>query len=205
MNFLKQKNKKNNGHKTLSLSKGLTLIETMIAISVFTLSVLALLVSLGGSISNTNAVQRKMIATYLAQEGVEYMRNMRDTYVLYDAGGAQTGWDSFNNNLVDSSDCQGANGCFFDADNLNYNNPTQPMLDINPTACSSSTCANGALSYNSTTGKYGFSGSSSGFSRSIVLTEPSANETKVSSTVFWTQASVLERVSFSESFYNWIE
>ena len=186
-------------------NRGFTLVETLVAVSIFTVSILALFSVLTQGVSNTNYAKQKIIASYLTQEGIEYIRNMRDTYVLYSAT-SQIGWDAFNTNLTDASACQVVGiGCFFNADSLNYLDPTQPMIDITLTACSSATCPNGVLSYNSATGKYGFSGTSSGFVRKIEITQPNANETKISSTVYWTQGSGNYNVVFSESLFNWIE
>jgi Tfp pilus assembly protein PilV len=69
--------------KVNKLSGGFTLVETLIAISIFSLSIIALMSILGGGISNTNYAKTKITASYLAQEGIEYVRNMRDNYVLY--------------------------------------------------------------------------------------------------------------------------
>ncbi len=81
--FFKQKN------------KAFTLIETLVAISIFTMSILGLMSVLASSISNTNYAKQKMAATYLAQEGIEYARNMRDTNVLSDTTSTQHGWETF--------------------------------------------------------------------------------------------------------------
>lgn len=75
------------------LNKGFTLVETLVAISIFTLSMVAVLSVLVTSISNTSYAKRKMVASYLAQEGIEYVRNMRDNYVLYPESGKS--WVSF--------------------------------------------------------------------------------------------------------------
>ncbi|KKR70692.1 MAG: putative membrane protein [Candidatus Nomurabacteria bacterium GW2011_GWB1_40_7] len=77
--------------KVNKLSKGFTLIETLVAISIFTMSILAMFSVLAQSISDTGYAKKKMTATYLAQEGIEYARNLRDNAVLSGAG-----WDSFN-------------------------------------------------------------------------------------------------------------
>ncbi|MEJ0001975.1 MAG: prepilin-type N-terminal cleavage/methylation domain-containing protein [bacterium] len=75
--FHRTKEKRENG--------GFTLVETLVAISIFTLSVLIMLSVLSKGISDTAYAKKKLIASYLAQEGIEYMRNMRDTYMLYSA------------------------------------------------------------------------------------------------------------------------
>lgn len=77
---------------------GFTLVETLVAISIFTMSILALFSVLAQGISNTGYAKKKMVASYLAQEGVEYVRNMRDNAVLYTGGG---NWASFRDNPLD--------------------------------------------------------------------------------------------------------
>ena len=80
--------------KINKLNTGFTLVETLVAVSIFSISILGMMSVLGSSIANTNYAKRKIIATYLAQEGIEYIRNMRDTAVLYNGGG---NWNSFRN------------------------------------------------------------------------------------------------------------
>ena len=62
---------------------GFTLVETLVAISIFTVSILGIMSVLASGISQTSYAKQKMIASYLAQEGIECIRNIRDTYVLY--------------------------------------------------------------------------------------------------------------------------
>jgi prepilin-type N-terminal cleavage/methylation domain-containing protein len=75
--------------------KGFTLVETLVAVSIFSISILGLLAVLTQGISDTGYAKKKMMAGYLAQEGIEYVRNMRDTSVLYNATSPQAGWDAF--------------------------------------------------------------------------------------------------------------
>jgi len=194
MKFLhKQKNKN---------KKGFTLVETLVAISIFTTSILALLSILTQGVANTNYAKKKIIGSYLAQEGIEYLRNMRDTFVLYDTTSSQAGWTAFNTKLTNAS-CTAVNGCYFNDQNLDYTNNSQPMAGIAVTACGAS-CP--ALLYDTASGKYGYvSGTSSGFIRKIRITQVSANEMKVYSTVSWTQGSGTYSMNFSESLFNWIE
>jgi type II secretory pathway pseudopilin PulG len=73
-------------------NKAFTLVETLVAVSIFTVSILGLISVLASGISDTGYAKKKISATYLAQEGIEYTRNIRDTHVLY---GGSSGWDDF--------------------------------------------------------------------------------------------------------------
>jgi len=66
---------------------GFTLVETLVAISIFTISILGLMSVMARGVSDTSYVKQKVVAGYLAQEGIEYVRNKRDTDVLYPGGG----------------------------------------------------------------------------------------------------------------------
>ena len=201
--FLKQKN------------KGFTLVETLVAIAIFTMSVVAMMVILGDSLSNLTYAKRKLTATYLAQEGVEYMRNLRDTYVLYLEPGQQTNdaWSLFKANVI--SNC-GSKGCTFDVSQLNFNNNDQPIIDVVLETCPQVNqeipCP--YLYYNPNTGVYSYDNSSpninSGFRRRIRVEADNAvyqniDEIKVISTVYWTQGSGTYEISFSESLFNWTQ
>ncbi len=185
-------------------NKAFTLVETLVAISIFTGSILGLMSVLTQGITNTNYAKRKIVASYLAQEGIEYIRNFRDTYVLYSSTSA-IGWNTFNSRLTTGS-CGTANGCYFDDSGVVYGNPTLPMTNLSLTACSGVGGACPELKYDSTTGKYAYaSGANSGYIRKIIMTTVSANETKISSTVSWIQGSGSYSIVFSENLFNWVE
>src|SRR3989338_1314568 len=78
-----------------SKNEGYTLVETLVAVSIFSVSILGLLVALSQGLADTGYAKKKIAAAYLAQEGIEYIRNMRDTFVIYDAVGPQEGWTAF--------------------------------------------------------------------------------------------------------------
>jgi Tfp pilus assembly protein PilV len=185
-------------------NKGFTLVETLVAVAIFTVSILSLLVVLSKGISDTSYAKKKMIASYLAEEGIEYVRNMRDTYVLYSAD-SQTGWNSFNTKLTSAS-CNSTDGCFFDDKNVSYSNQNMPMTDLIFQHCAASSCPGANLLYDSSTGRYNYvSGTDSTFVRVIKVAVVSANETKITSTVYWPQGSGTYSISFSESLFNWVE
>ena len=79
---------------------GFTLVEALLAVSIFTISMVVLMSVLADGISDTNYAKKKTTAAFLAQEGVEVVRNLRDTYILYNSG---TGWSSFQTKLVNAN------------------------------------------------------------------------------------------------------
>src|SRR3989344_4652981 len=90
---LRQKNKGPAQYRKSKLSgSGFTLVEMLVAISIFTVALVGIMFILGSGIADTNYAKRKMVATYLAQEGIEYIRNMRDSYTLYPDEYGGVGW-----------------------------------------------------------------------------------------------------------------
>ncbi len=85
----KQKNRKN------IRATGFTLVETLVGLLIFTVAVVALMSVLGSGISTTTYAKQKLAAQFLAQEGIECVRNRRDTEVLSSPSGGQAGWTAF--------------------------------------------------------------------------------------------------------------
>jgi len=67
-----------------------TLLEVILAITVLTLAVGGSFVLISQTIASISVVQSKLIASYLAQEGIEIVKNIRDTnwlkFPLWDQG-----------------------------------------------------------------------------------------------------------------------
>lgn len=159
---------------------------------------------LASGISDTGYAKKKMIATYLAQEGIEYMRNMRDNYVLY----ATNGWSDFiADNIDECKMTQTTDSCYF--------SDIYPSISM-AIACSGIKCH---LYYDSATGAYSYYGTGtstgydSGFIREIKIDPNDSSgdflnggqEIKVTSTVRWTQGSGSYNISFSENLFNWTQ
>ena len=85
------------------LNKSFTLVETIVAITVLTTGILAVSSLISYSLSSASFVRQKLIAAYLAQEGIEIVRNIKDKNILEIMNGVgERKWD-------DNLACQG--GC----------------------------------------------------------------------------------------------
>ena len=85
--------------------KGFTLIETLVAITILTLSIVGPLYTANRAIISAQLSRAQLTASYLAQEGIEYVRAMRDNAylaALRDSGGSAS-QDAWNNFLTGSS------------------------------------------------------------------------------------------------------
>lgn len=199
------KNKISNLKSNAKISKkntGFTLIETLVAVSIFAGSILALVAILSNSLADTQYAKKKVIATYLAQEGVEYIRNIRDSFVLYETVEGQ-GWDEFQlavYNCLEDEENPGATtgSCDFDAASI-----TAGEAGIIP--CVGGNCRQ--LLYDDANARYGYqSGVNSGFVRKISgkqIGGAGSDEILIVSTVYWTQGSGDYSVSFADNLFNW--
>jgi len=89
------------------MKKGFTLIEIIVAVSVMTIGIVGIYALVPKVVSVTGANINKFIASQLAREGIEIVRNIRDTNWLEDAG--------FNEGLTT---CSG--GCEIDYDDSGF-------------------------------------------------------------------------------------
>ena len=201
-NYSKQKN---------ISTMGFTLVETLVAIAIFSISITALLSVLGKGILDASYAKDKVVATYLAEEGIEYMKNIRDTYVLYGPH-AQTGWDNFISDTLNTCrNGSGIIGCKYDdTGSLNYT-----AVSGNPKVFSQCNSGNNSaciLDYNyGNFGKYTYhvnGGPLSGFERRIIVSAagsaPTNREIKVTSQVSWTKNGRTYTISFSDNLLKWI-
>lgn len=167
-------------------NKGFTLIETLVALSIFSVSIVALISITGSGVSNTNYAKNKFIASYLSQEGIEAVRNIRDTTLL--SGGVWTDFTSL----------MGDNGCT----NLTTGCMVEPQ-DLTVMACPAECWI---LKYDPSTGFYGYSsGSDSNFTRVITIDSFGGAGVNVTSQVWWYQGSVFHSTSNSQMLMDWIQ
>ena len=169
---------------------GFTLVETLVALAIFSASIVALVSATSSGVANTNFAKNKITASYLAQEGMELVRNIRDTAIV-----SNTGWSSFVSAVLSCNQSQNPFGC--DIDPLSQNLTQSVQTCGSNKGCLLHYRADGFYVLNDTISP------PSPFSRQIVISNLSATETKVISTVFWKQGSVDRQVTVGENLFDW--
>lgn len=169
-------------YKPKNLKSGFTILETIVALTIFSVSILGIVVITGRGISDLSIAKDKLTGLYLAQEGIELARNVRDNHLL---SSDDNYWATF---LSDISACTGTSGCTIN-----------PTLNTNPTACSTSDGC--YITANGTSGR--FFGRSTGplekFYRKITMVSDGNNRVTVTSTVKWQKG----QVTLTTEIYNW--
>lgn len=176
-------------------ARGFTLIETLIAVMILAVTISGPLSIAARSLNNSLVAKEQIVAFFLAQDGVEYVRYVRDTNTLK-SGDWITGVGGTG--TVDLTPCLDANGCQVDTTS---NTP----YDI-PTVCSA-TCDR--LYYDSVNMRYTYTTSGSGitktvFTRKIALTNINSHEYKLTVTVSWQDlGNTTRQVTVNENIFAW--
>lgn len=174
--------------------KGFTLIETLVAIGIFAFAITGLISVTSNGIFNTNFVKNKFTASYLALEGAELVRNIRDTSAIQNNSWSAIFIDpNLLKRCVRASDNE---SCRIDAWDTSA-----------PASCPSTGCD--ALSYNQTTGRFSYSPQdnmnifASIFTRTIFIEQINLKEARVTSTVSWNQGPTPHSVTYTYNLLNW--
>jgi len=179
-----------------SFSKSFTLLEVILAITVLTLAVGGSFILIQQTLTSVSVVQSKLTASYLAQEGIEIVKNIRDNNWLkfqpWDQG-LEVG-DCWEGDYQTGAppDYSPLTSCPFpyQYDNLRF-------LGINES------------------GFYGYSytpGNKTVFKRKIIISDKvdlddppdeEIDKLKVSVEVFWTERGKFHSITAQEYLYNW--
>lgn len=165
----------------LSTKKGFTLIETLVAITVLLLSVVGPISLIGDAVHKLYYVKDEMVSINLAQEGIEAVRQKRNSNML-----SGIAW------------------------NTGFTDPSY-IVDIGSPSllASCSGCDQKVYIDTASTGLYrqgsGFA-TNTQFSRIITIssTNLGANERNITATVTWQTGGNTGVVSISENLFNWL-
>lgn len=178
--------------------RGFTLIEAMVAIAIIALAIVGPMYTANSSIVAAELANDQLTASYLAQEGIEYVRTMRDdaylnAYATGTGNASQDGWNSFvsGNGTYSIKQCglsSSAKECTLD--------PILSPMCVGNNNCSLTPCnGNGNVCgplYLTSTHIYTTQSNSNGngntatpFTRTIQASPISSTEVSITSTVEW--------------------
>lgn len=169
---------------TNSTNKGFTLLEVIAAIFILTVGIGSAFTLISQTLSAVSLVRERLIASYLVQEGIEIVRNIRDGNWLEQRTASTTPWDDG----LDVGDWQ--------ADYLSQNLTTYPSYDTSPLFLNID-ANNDFYSYSS--------GSPTFFKRKISIEESSTSTIKVEVNVEWTEKGRTHNFKALEYLTNWYE
>lgn len=165
--------------------RGFTLVETLVAVTILVIGSLGPIAIAAQGIASAGYAKDQITAYYLAQEGIEFVRNTRDTNALHgllnSSSAAPDYW------LSGLTACASAAGCKVDA-------RTSVV-----SACLR-TCPNLTLS----SGYYGYGGTTvTNFNRTIKILSTASDNTKtVQVTMNWNSRGTTRTFVLSEDLYN---
>jgi prepilin-type N-terminal cleavage/methylation domain-containing protein len=172
-----------------NLQKGFTILEIITAIFIFTVGMSGTFALMQQTLSFSSIIESRVIATYLAQEGIEIIRNIRDNNWLEQIGNPSSppSWKQHIDPASDCSNCCEADYSTFDSlnsVNCGYDDLTNLNID-----------ANGLYTYGV--------GTPTKFKRKISIQENASGILEVSVDVIWKERDRTHDVEIFEQMTDW--
>lgn len=177
---------KNYNHK-----KAFTLVETLVAISILSLSILAGFTAVQNGIKSSLTSKNQITSFYLAQEVMEYVKNIRDENALdFINGGTRTWLTGLSAQASDP--CYFGKTCYIDS----------PLKTA--TACSgvNTTCPNLRMDQTSKLWGYTAGWTQTNFKRAISFQSVSADEVAITVWISWTEGLNTKTFQVTKSLFN---
>lgn len=173
--------------RNLTKKEGFTIVESLVAITMLIIAISGVSKAVSTSISSYTFSRDQVIAFYLAQEGFEFIRNMRDENALNNRA-----WlTGISVNVSDP--CYFGNACRVD-----------PIASTAPTRCGApGSCP--VVRQNSSSLFFGYNSTwrATKFRREIILSQVNANEISVLITVNWTHGTSNKQFRAKENLLSW--
>lgn len=182
-------------------SAAFSIVETLVAIAILSLAVAAPLTLAQRGLNSSAYARDQITAFYLAQEAVEFIRNVRDNNNL-----SNNPWLS---GLSDTACVSAVSGCGIDSNAPGNLSQQISNCDTDVRHCQ--------LTFNSATGVYGEQRGGSGnpqngwqdsiFTRTVkilpVNVSGRADEADITASVSWQSGSIVRSLSVNEKIFNW--
>lgn len=177
-------------------ARGFTILETIVAVLILSISITAIVVVAGGGAQKTIHTKDRLIAAYLAQEGVELVRNVRDSAFLSfeDDLSVTARWNAFGELMEPCF----SEGCAVSFDNEAAFDVSIPVL-ITPDV-------NEHLSFDEVSGRYEYGGDNETmFVRKVRLFETGGDgsSVRVEVSVDYREGTETRTYTTSEVLFNW--
>jgi len=160
------------------MKKGFTLIEVLAAMFIMLMGTLGVFGLISRTVTFNSSVNSQLVASYLAQEGLEIVRNIRDANLLTIHKGAGGEW---NDGLTSCS-----SGCGAD-----YNDTVLGGFQSTPLKLD-----NGFYTYDA--------GTDTIFTREIIIDSATTDLLEVSVDVRWVDKGNARHVLGATELYNWL-
>lgn len=172
--------------KNKNSKHGFTLIETLVAVTILSAAVAGPMVLSIKNIGTASISQDQLVAFYLGQEVIEYVRNVRDTNLI-------NGSNNWLNGLDNCKGASGSVGCYIDV----IKNPVT-VADCGTIACPK-------LKFDGTNYNYA-SGDNTVFTRTVKIDESiraDGDEAKISIALKWTGKYGEKTMNLQDNIFNW--
>lgn len=183
------------------LQRGFSFIETMVAMSLLMVSIAVVVTILRADIAVSSVSENAVTSRFLAQEGIEYSRHVRDSHLI-----------DFHKTKDPSILWLGTlEACFDNSCVIDTADPSSVIV----TSCSAEGCP--SLKYNKIKNRYGYGSGTeweeTSFVREIEITNPNggvmdseASEAIVTVRVVWKERNNFEKkILYQQSLFNWIK
>jgi type II secretory pathway pseudopilin PulG len=166
-------------------NRAFTLVEALIALSILIVGIISGFILVTKALYDVTIIQDRLTASFLAQEGLEFVRQIRDTNYLKTLGSTSTDWDK---GLQDG--------------------PYIISANPNPPGSISLKLLEGTkyLKYNPTTGLFNYdSGELTSFQRTIQIIHVSSDEIRVQSIMNWKSRNIDFSFTAEDHLFNWLK
>ena len=173
-----------------SKNNAFTLVEVLISISILIVGILSGFILVTRALYNVAVIKDRLTASFLAQEGIELTRQIRDSNFLLIINGEPIDWNKGleNGSYIIKSNVEGDQPIqlvFYDPSgvpNLRYNNDDNELKTYNYT-----------------------NGEQTNFNREIRITNITDDEIRVESIMRWTTKSIDFNLTVEDHLYNWMK